>query len=79
MIPALEKIVWAGVDGEGVSCLWAQVGTRTTPFDAELSYRFLVVFTGEKFDRDLWEHSHTWMRGPLVFHLLVPRVSVTVT
>lgn len=62
------EVVHAGIDGNGVPCLWALV----VPGKQEEAWTFLVVATGQEFDLHKWSHVTTFMQGGLVWHLLRP-------
>lgn len=62
------EVVHAGVDGNGVPCIWALV----MPEKQEEAWTFLLVATGQEFDIKKWCHLATFMRGPFVWHLLRP-------
>jgi len=60
------EVVHAGIDGNGLPCLWALV----MPEKEEETWTYMIVGTGQEFDIKQWCHLKTFTKDIFVFHLL---------
>ena len=68
-IPNHAVLVFASLDGEGKSCVWAQVGQDSTGYARKVQ----VVATGQEYDENDWVYTFSWKDGPFIWHLLIEK------
>ena len=68
-LPRTAVLIFAGLDGVGDPCVWAQVDPDSKSFTRQIR----VVATGEDYDEKAWIYAFSWVAAPLVWHLMVSK------
>jgi hypothetical protein len=69
-LPNHALLVFAALDGEGKSCVWAQVDPDSQAFARKVQ----VVATGQEYDEKEWIYTFSWKDGPFIWHLLIEKM-----
>lgn len=65
-LPANAKILHAGVDVQGVICVWYSF---TPTMQSGTDYEFVCAWTGDEVDHNLYKHLSSFVHGHLVWHV----------